>query len=376
MRRKVSPLGMFISGFVKSFFIIGILFLVGFGSYKLTMWYYQVTEPPKNERVDELLKDAASDGIIEDISKNLIFAGNGKTGEITNLVLEVFNTYTYNVDYITIPVETQFTLSNEAYQKMCAENPDIPQIIRLSDLGKYFKTEHIYENGIDILKDLIDVNISYYTQMEESYFHQIFTEQDNKETLSDSMMNTIANLTTEEDIKNYLEDFCENTSSNLNTNSRLKYSDSYGKVKSEAIYFHKLPGEKTNSGFEVDVPASNQLLSEIIYNEVSYGTKQEAEPDDIEQVVSSKEYGIQILNGSKISGLAAEYKSKLAAEGYNIQSVGNYSGETLSNTKIIVSSSKLGKDLAAYFKEPVVVQETLPESIDIQIIIGTIDKIN
>lgn len=374
MRKKNSPFRMFIRGFIKSFFIVAILFLVGFGSYKLTMLYYEAAEPPKNERVDELVNNITSNGVVEDVSKNLIFAVKPKTGEVTHLLLEVFNTYTYNMDYITIPAKTQFTLSNESYQKLCAQNPDIPQIIRLSDLYKYFDGNSTYEYGVFILEDLLDVKVSYYTQMEESYFSKIFSENKEKAAFSPEMLSNIANLTTEEEIKTYVKEFCDNISSNLSTKEKLKYVTPYGKVSLESVYFHAIVGKSTNSGYNLDVTAADQLLTDIILNDTPYKEKQENEPVGTKDGVSSKGHVIQILNGSKISGLAAAYNTKLTDEGYTIKGIGNYSGEIVVKTKIIVRSPELGKDLADYFNDPEVVTETLPEGIDIQIILGSADK--
>ena len=61
--------------------------------------------------------------------------------------------------------------------------------------------------------------------------------------------------------------------------------------------------------------------------------------------------GIKNLNpnGSQIAGLAASTQKKLKNAGYNVPEVGNYTGKTLTTTKIVVSKKGQGEDLKEYF---------------------------
>ena len=119
------------------------------------------------------------------------------------------------------------------------------------------------------------------------------------------------------------------------------------------------------------------MLEHIVNNEVAHTTIQQQEQSfPGQEQMSSKGYNIRILNGSGITGLAAHYKDKLLEDGYTITNIGNYNDTLLTNTKIIVDTQGLGYDLAEYFKDAEVTVSDLEEGIDIQIILGKVDKIN
>src|SRR5690606_12571876 len=98
---------------------------------------------PKKQQEDEPITKA----VIEDISKNLIFHFNDETGEIHNILLEIFHLQEKRMRYITIPVRTQFTMSETLYRKLVMVHPTIPQVIRLSNITKYFDKDMVYDYG-------------------------------------------------------------------------------------------------------------------------------------------------------------------------------------------------------------------------------------
>ena len=61
---------------------------------------------------------------------------------------------------------------------------------------------------------------------------------------------------------------------------------------------------------------------------------------------------------------------------YEEKKIGDYSAETLTQTKIIVKENGAGKDLAQYFSNPVIETGTVESGYDIKIIIGTTDANN
>lgn len=375
MKKNYSPTHLFFKGFLKSIFIIGFFLLVGFGSYSLTMFYYSFEGVPTSSRASKLIREMVSDGSVDEVSKNLIFSVDNETGEIKELVIEIVNTFTNNIDYITVPTNTQFTLSNELYQKIFAVNSEIPQIIQLSRLKEYFDEDYVYVYGILMVEDLLEVDISYYTSMSKDYFNTIFEDDGNREVLLEEYKNMVASINTEEAAKEYIKKYYKEITSNLSIRNKQSYINTYLQVDPEYIYFHSLIGEQRSNSFIVDTDASSQMIAEIISNDNTY-SKRWDEKIMQQTLISSKESSIQILNGSNITGLAAEFQSKLTEEGYHIIGIGNYNDTPIATTKIIVNSNGLGQDLADYFYEPMIMTEELPEGIDIQIIIGTADKTN
>ena len=66
-------------------------------------------------------------------------------------------------------------------------------------------------------------------------------------------------------------------------------------------------------------------------------------------------------------------QQKLQKKGYTVPQVGDYTKETLTQTKIIVKEDGQGEDLKKYFKNPQVTVGMVDQGYDIEIILGTAD---
>ncbi len=106
------------------------------------------------------------------------------------------------------------------------------------------------------------------------------------------------------------------------------------------------------------------------------------EPTTEEQVISSKDAKILVLNSTPTKGLAKAWADKLVGEGFATVEKGNYSAEKLTSTKIIVTTDGRGKDLVAYFNNATLVTGSAPSGVDVPtdgydifIIIGIEDDI-
>lgn len=377
MRRKKSPAMIFAKGFAQSFLLIAFLLLVGFGSYKATMFYYSIEGAPENSKANELIKEIVSDATVDEISKNLILALDDSTGKISHVALEVLNTRTNNEDIITIPADTAVTLSTDLYQRLSASNSNIPQIVKLADLNQYFEEDYVADYASLIVADMIQSKISYYTSMNEDYFSGMFEQSGDKLVYTDAYKTAMAGRTTEETVKAAIKELYQNANSNLSIHNKEKYVPTYLKINPDYVYSYAYPGETSPEGFLPDTTAGPNMVSAILENETTYNTAQSA--DSLipgQEAISSIGYKIQILNGSKINGLAASYQSKLTTAGYTVTGVGNYEGPIVTNTIVKVSTPGLGYDVAGYFKDATVSVESLEDGIDIQIILGTADALN
>lgn len=375
--KKKTPARIFLYSFLKSFILIGILIVVGFGSYKATMLYYAIEGPPENEKTKELIMDIVSDAKVEPVGKNLIFSQNENTGEIEHIILEITNTYTNNIDYVTMPLDTKFTLGNEFYQRLFAIHSDIPQIIQLSELHHYFEGDSAFEYGELILEELLGIEISYYSFMESEYFNTIFEDKDGLLRYTDQWKERISKIVSEEDMKDLLEEIYENGNSNLAIRNKEKYIPTYLEVELEYIYFYRLFATENPENISESIMNGTMMLEDIINNEEPHKSVQKTNDGAAGQShVSSKGYNIRILNGSGITGLASHYKDRLIEYGYTVISIGNYSEMSLTNTKIVVAAEGLGYDLTEYFKEAEVQVGEVEEGVDIQIILGKLDNMN
>lgn len=382
-KRKRSAFQKFMYVFLRSIFTILALFIAGFISYKITLLYYDhFGGPSDDDKSAKLIRELYGEVEVTDVAKNLIYCV-GEDKEIKAVVLEIFNTNTYNMDYITIPMKSQFTVSNELYQKLCASGCDAPQIIKLSKMDNYFSDETLYEYGVILLEDLLDIDIDYYTAVPVEEFKKAFKQGDATIAyaedgttmqsyyewhLKKSFINQVRELS-ESELEDFVKEEASLCESSLNTKSKVEYVKSYVKVNPDYIYEHSLYGIIEGGEFEVYVDESNQLIQTIL-NNATYTTEQ---TDTVRTAVTkvSLGYSIEILNGSQIDGLAAKYQSELSDAGYMISSIGNYNGGTVTQTKIRVSEEGLGTDLTTYFTNAIVEKADLDYGCDIQIILGT-----
>jgi len=167
-----------------------------------------------------------------------------------------------------------------------------------------------------------------------------------------------------------------------------KYIAYIPSISVENLTFHMLPGEATTitpggvrtAVYLVDVNATRELIDEIFYAPPESLTDDD-EDDDKPEVTSANALidrpntRIQVLNGAGVAGLASSVGDRLAAEGYNIVNLGNYSGSSRPETRIIVRTGGWADELKPFFNNAVEhVDASLPDVYDIIIIIGTGDR--
>ena len=77
------------------------------------------------ETDSDSLKDIIDDATTDEISRNLIYVSNDKN-KVTKVMLEICNTKTNNMDYVTIPVKTNYTIFLCVPEVMTGESGDSP----------------------------------------------------------------------------------------------------------------------------------------------------------------------------------------------------------------------------------------------------------
>lgn len=267
---------MIIRGFIKSFFIVILLVGVSVLSYKAVMYFGKgqdsetvlITEEKEKEKEKSITKPS-----IDDISKNLVYAVNDETGEIEHILLEIFHCEKKRLYYITIPVRTQFTMSELLYQRLIVVNPTMPQIVKLSGIYKYFNPETAYEYGVWMIEDLLNIKISYYTVIPQSVYEEMFTTEKKKNEYSHVIQKAVfskgyeeflKSIQTEEDIRKYIEELYLSIQSNLSVKDKLNYVYSYRNTTRNNIVFDILPGEDTNSAYIINEALARQQIEACI----------------------------------------------------------------------------------------------------------------
>ena len=345
-----------------------LFFVVGYISYRVTL----LVNGGKNS--GSLHQNSTESGIVaartDTVALNAIFGVDENTAQVESIVLEVFNTNTKNIDLITVPASTKVTMSQELYAKMAKANPNIPQIITLSDIGKYFEQEVAYEYATLVLNEFLNTDISFYSALLKKNFDQYFVESSDMYTFRNDVVQEWKAYTESSQYLEAMIKYYEQVQSNLKLAQRKTYIPNYLNANYDYIHTYLVKEEYTDGGYKLSSEQQN-LLQSIMSYEDTYTSDKDVMSETLGQ--GSKEASIQILNGTNVSGLAAKYKTRLEEAGYTIGSIGNYTGESLESTKILVKEDGLGMDLENYFTSPVIETETIEGGYDILIILGNKD---
>ena len=334
----------FFKSLLKSILVIVSILAVGVISYKVSYQYLsKQLEAGKLDVQEKELESILDQAKTDEISKNLIYVVNDKQ-MITHMMLEICNTKTNNMDYITIPTNADYTIPAKMYQKLCVVDEEIPQIVRLSKLRRYFsdlEDAEAYGYAELIMEKLLKTDISYFTVISQEIYDLHYQEQ--KMTtqyakvldgsgqsasaspspseqaqqynssvtmkvmvLSDSFTNQLKDIAGDETkIMAYIKDQYnqDGIQSNLTVYNKIGYIESYMKMDSSLYHYWALPGEYNGKLFTVDTASASKFISDIENVTETYTTPQSEEKSvPAKKQVSSKGKKIIILNGSKISG--------------------------------------------------------------------------
>jgi hypothetical protein len=273
MKRRAGS--MFLKIFIRSFLMIAVLLITGVISYKTALHYWQ----PKSEEATRTAYqvDTTPDGIVkedkEGISKNLIYCYEEDTEKITKLILEMFDSEDNKMTYITIPEKTQLTLSNNLYQKLILDDPEIPQILKLTTITEYLDHDRAFSDELLIVEELLGTDINYYTAVPKDTYDTIFKEkyieQSDKydavamEIFTGDYKKLLKTLKTEDKLKAYIEEIYPKIYTNLPLEDKLSFLDSYFATGLSDITFKLLPGENLNSAYIIDPESTKQQLEEF-----------------------------------------------------------------------------------------------------------------
>lgn len=412
---KKNAVMFFMKSLLKSVLVIVSVLAVGVISYKVSyeILSRQMEEGKVNvskQEIEEILDEAKPD----EISKNLIYVVDDKKN-VTHMMMEICNTNTNNMDYITIPVKTDYTIPAKMYQKLCVVDEEIPQIVRLAKLRNYFsdiEDDKAYGYGELIMEKLLGTEISYYTVLSEEIYESHYkelkattsydkvagnnaaedTEEDTSSSggkgynasvtmelsvASDTYLNQLNAIAGDrEKIVDYIKaQYAEKSAvlSNLTVYSKIGYVEAYEKMNAAYYHYWGVPGSFSGNVFMIDTNSASAFIKKLEKNTTTYTEEQKFGKASSKKAISSKGKNILVLNGSKITGLASSTQETLVNAGYTVPKVGDYTEEILTQTRIIVTKDGMGQDLAAYFKNPEIVVGTVDDGYDIKIILGTVD---
>lgn len=362
----------FLTGFLKTMLVIACMLVCAAGGFFATRYYYQQKNVTSVGKASEATRD--------DVAKHLIYVWDEDKKRISYCVLEIFDSNNKKLNYITIPVAGQITLSGELYQKLYRISAEVPQMIRIAKLHDYFQTdEQAYGYGMTILEDYFDIEISYYTVVSKEEFAKRFTSAKVKSgkgkvdgmVLREDYLSTMSAYSDPDSLEKYLKDVYKQTKSNLDSKDRLSYAEAYAGVDTGKIQYYALPTTMEGQNRVFDLTLTGKVFEKCNV-EGNPQTEQGGTSSKSDSVSAPVLKNIIILNSTDTSGVAAKWSDTMKEQGYTVKDIGNYS-PTLDKTRIVVREDGQGEEFLDYFTDAELHTGKVPEGADAQIIIGVND---
>lgn len=358
--------------FFKTFGIIFLLIGVGIISYYLTILFLKKTARIERSTQYEHVIDINAGNE----SSNLIYSYDEKTKKIKAMVLELFDCGTKNLTYITIPANTQISISATTYQKLLEKSSNLPQLMTMSNLNEYFSGDVAYEYGIMILQEEYRADIGYFTALGTKEFEQYFEREDSKKEIYRPSKELLAEATKCEDedaMDDLIEDKWDKLISNITLSQKQHYSNDLIHVKQDHIRTYRAFGSVIGEIFKLKAQKNEQFV-EKIWEKKEYTSAQNKSSSQAD--TNTKATSVFIYNGSKITGLAAKYKQKLEADGYPVKGVGNAMGDVRTTSGIYAKDKKTAKQFEKYFNQATIeITSNMSSGADVEIVLGTQDDI-
>lgn len=263
--------------------ILSIIFLagVGIGSYVLIQNLFKAETSVMEIDEDEQL--IAVDATIDNQAVNLIYEVHNN--KIIQVLIEIFNSDIKNIDYITMPGNTELGLSADVEKKLEKYDIDIKEnSIRVDELTKEY-SNNAFQFGQIIIGDVLDLDISYYTVVEKKDYVKYFVTDDREFYLGKQKYNYEMQVLSETfktrlrqfdvDLNQIIEDGYRDMLSSLNMNNKKEYVSSFKQVDVDRIYNWHLIGEEVYGRFVIDKDNTDKLVKAILDNKTKYKYTQE-----------------------------------------------------------------------------------------------------
>lgn len=358
----------------------------------------------------------------EDINKTLAVFGVDKDGYRTDVIFVVnFNSVTNKIKVVALPRDTKVSWSDEQRQKLSEYGRGSVYVSKLNEMTAYGGIDHIRDFTIDEIENILGVKVDNYVLVTIDAFREIvdaiggvdmYVKQDlyyvdragglyidikqGQQHLDGATaeglvrfrrypQGDVDRITVQQD---FLKAFAEKILSpsmifkmpkivnvlfsSVKTDVELgeigQYF-SYAKDFDPAnISFHTIPGEgryeRGVSYFFPDMNDMGQFVQDVFYDTTVAGE----EPEE-EAIIQDQTVSIEILNGSGITGAAAQGRDLLQTAGYTVGSVGNYTSHDMTQTVIYAKDVKKAQQFKTYYPKATIEEKT-DLSYDIQIVIG------
>ncbi len=428
-KKKVRAVRKFIT--IVFIMVFSFLLLAGIGTATFLNKQYnkaKIYDPENPETWPENLPGASTSLFKAKRKTNVAVFGVDDDGMRTDvLIVASFDSKTKQFGLISIPRDTRIHITDELQQKMKADGRYIPKqgVCKINELHAYAGAKNANEYSVKQLETLLGIKIDYFVKMNflgfrnivdaiggvDMYVPQNMDYEDPVQNLrihlkkgqqkldgdkaeqlvrfrgykqgdvarvkmqQEFMKLFLQQAMNEKNILNaptIITNLFKYVQTDFGINDTLKYVKYAKDLNMENVRMETLPGEGKYIGsvsYYIHDPEETAKIVREIFFDLSDKSKEKLSEDS---TIDSKNVSIEVLNGSFVAGLAGKTKDNLVAQGYKVARVGNFSGDRIDTTRIIVKKQGMGKDLLAIFKDAVIQVEPaqIPDDIDIQIILG------
>ena len=192
------------------------------------------------------------------------------------MVLELFDAGTKNMTYVTIPADTQITISGKTYSELLEKSSALPQVVKMSDINSYFSGDVAYEYGILILQEELKADIGYFTAMTSDVFEKYFQSEKSKKQIfrpSKELLDEASKCKTEDDMKDFMESKWDSVICDITLSQKQHHAKELKDVNRDFIHTYRMRGKESGGVFKLNRDKNKKLI-EKIWEKKAYQTVQ------------------------------------------------------------------------------------------------------
>lgn len=351
---------------------------------------------------------------------NVIILGTDEGSLTDTIMVASFNSLTGRVDIISIPRDTRVTMQPERISSLQSSGRFVPQsgVMKFGEIHSYAGKDMGMEYAKLEAQDLLGIEIDYYVRVnleafrfivdsiggvefdvpQRMYYHDpdqdlLIDLQPGLQLLNGEQAEGVVRFRSgyrEADIQRIRvqqdfvmamitqvlngEEIINNATTLISAILNYVYTDfqfedvpkylRYVHLLSEDnIHFHMMPHTPQDIGGVSYVIADKDAI-DIMINDIISGSSRQ-------NVASSFDKRIQVLNGSDTVGAAAASRDILVSNGYQVLNVDNYEGERETQTRVFVRTPGAGEDIRALFPgSRIVLDSNMDDNYDIIVVVG------
>lgn len=363
----------------------------------------------------------------EKLKTNVAVFGVDKDGYRTDTIFVVhFDGERNSADLVSVPRDTMVRFSDSEYERIRSINRGTPRTIKLNEMTAYAGMNNIKQYTVKEIERVLGISIDNYITIEIDAFRKIvdiiggvevdvpmrmkYTDksqglyidlQPGLQTLDGAAAEGLVRyregyaegdvgriktqqlflkafaqqLLSSENISNFpkmIPTIFQHVKTDINILDVPKYYGYASSFDVEAIKFHTIPGKPLYQNrlwyYVADINEMDDFVQGIFYKKPEISENNQ----EIAGVVEDKTVNIEILNGGAPAGTAGSVRELLQNNDYSVSSIGNYSGEYQTTTRIYAKDKLKAEQFKKYFPNSTILENSsLGAGIDIQIVIGS-----